>query len=292
MYDLPHEDGTGFCVPDRHPDFKYCIIQLEECPTTSSLHYQGYIELKKPYRMAGVKKMCNDLTMHLEPRRGTQQQAIDYCKKLDSAVGDFMEFGSLVTEQGKRSDLADMAEMVLAGATTMELVEAHPASYMRYHKSVAHLRQIKAVDKPDRSKVGDLEVALFYGRPGSGKTRQAFEFAETNKLTLWQLPICTNGTLWFDNYNGEDIALLDDFSGKLPLDQFLRLIDRYPIQVPVKGGHCWWCPRYIIITTNCLPSEWYDYSKRADSYDAVKRRIHQILNFNSDPPVHDSFDTI
>lgn len=43
-------------------------------------HWQGYIEFKNGRkRLSAVKKVLPGY--HLEPRRGTQQQAIDYCKK-------------------------------------------------------------------------------------------------------------------------------------------------------------------------------------------------------------------
>lgn len=292
VFDFPHEDGTGFSLPDRHPDFKYCILQLEQCPTSQRLHWQGYIELKKPYRMAGLKKLCNDQTMHLEARRGTQQQAIDYCKKLDTAVGTFMEFGTLQTEQGKRSDLESLVAMTRAGATTKELLDAHPGTYARYYRAVDHIRHSGAIDKPDRNQVGDLEVALFFGTSGQGKSRRAEEWAAENGYSYWALPIQNNGTLWFHNYNGEQVAVLEDFSGKIHLDQLLRILDRYPCQVPTKGGFVWWCPRFIIITTNVHPLDWYDYTKRADSWNALKRRIHQTINFNLDPPARVEIDEL
>lgn len=284
VYDFLHEDGTGFQLPDKHPDFKYAVFQLEECPTTGTHHWQGYIEFKKTYRMAGVKKLCNDPTMHLEPRRGTQQQAIDYCKKVDSSVGDFMEYGTLATEQGKRSDLESLVAMTRAGATHVEMLEAYPGTYARYHKAVTHIRHIGSMDKPDRNTVGELEVTLFFGGPGKGKSRRAQEWATENNFAFWCLPLQNSGTLWFDGYNGEPVAILEDFSGKLHLDQTLRLLDRYPVQIPVKGGFVWWCPRHIIITSNVHPADWYDYTKRQDSWAAIKRRIHQVINFNLTPP--------
>jgi len=36
---------------------------------------------------------------------------------------------------------------------------------------------------------------------------------------------------------------------------FLRLLDRYPIEVPIKGGHANWIPEVIIITCPRPPSQ-------------------------------------
>jgi len=54
-------------------DVKYYIYQLEKCPTTGNMHFQGYIELTKVMRFTALKKIFNDNTLHIEPRKGTQQ---------------------------------------------------------------------------------------------------------------------------------------------------------------------------------------------------------------------------
>jgi len=158
--------------------------------------------------------------------------------------------------------------------TLLEVAEACPSQYIRYYKAVQHVRQIEAFDKPTRQ--SDLKVFLYYGPPGTGKTRLAYETAPD----LYAIPL--GKTLWFDNYAGEPDVLIDDFSGNLRLVDTLRMLDRYPIQVPVKGGHVWWCPTTIHITTNVHPRNWYDYSKRADSYRALTRRFTKVIHFLDD----------
>lgn len=64
---------------------KYLCFGIEKAPTTGKIHYQGYIEVKTPMRISGIKNMMCDNSVHLEKRMGTRDQAIDYCKK----DGDF-----------------------------------------------------------------------------------------------------------------------------------------------------------------------------------------------------------
>jgi len=59
----------------------YHVFGIEICPTTKREHYQGYIEFSSPVRISRVKKFFNDNTIHLEKRKGTSLQAINYCKK-------------------------------------------------------------------------------------------------------------------------------------------------------------------------------------------------------------------
>lgn len=273
------EDGTGFVVPNDHEHFKYCVYQMEACPDTGSLHYQGYVEFKENKRIKAVKKLFQCPGMHLEPRQGTAADARNYCMKADTRVegwGPF-EYGKF-TGQGARSDLGDMVDKARRGVSSSEICDAHPGSYARYYKAVQHIRALAVVDEPKRTK--PLEVVLMIGKPGTGKTRAAYDFADGVKKAMWAIPVRAGRSMWFDNYVGQPIVLLDDFSGGMPLDQLLRLIDRYPVQVEVKGGHVYWCPETIIVTTNVHPKDWYDYSKRTDSMAALKRRFTHVLDFD------------
>ena len=85
---------------------------------------------------------------------------------------------------------------------------------------------------------------------------------------------------------GQSTVLIDDFAGNVGLTQLLQILDRYPVQVPVKGGFVWWCPNVIIITTNVPLEQWYDYSSRQDSLAALQRRITHRRDFN---PFNDNF---
>jgi len=69
---------------------RYHIYGIEKAPTTQTEHYQGYIEFSIPIRVSRMKKIFQDNTMHIEKRKGTRIQAIDYCKK----DGDFYEVDS------------------------------------------------------------------------------------------------------------------------------------------------------------------------------------------------------
>lgn len=94
-----------FVVPDTNKHFRYCIYQTEECPDTGAWHYQGYIEFTRTMRMKAVKTACKDMTMHLEPRQGSREQARNYCRKEDTRVADPCEFGTWDITPGTRVDL-------------------------------------------------------------------------------------------------------------------------------------------------------------------------------------------
>lgn len=202
----------------------------------------------------------------MEVRRGTEQEAAAYCKK----DGDFVEVGQISRGAGTRTDVAEYYKKLKTGPTDMELMDYDFAKYSRFMKATDRYRSYL---KPERTV--DLKVHLLIGKPGTGKTRACYE----KYPELWAFPIGKD--LWSDGYAGQTTVLLDDFSGQMRLVDTLRLLDRYPIQIPKKGGFNWWCPERILITTNIHPKLWYDWQKRPDQEGALKRRIMFFWDYDN-----------
>jgi len=144
------------------------------------------------------------------------------------------------------------------------------AKYSRFMKTVDRYR---LYNKPVRTT--DLQVHVLVGPPDAGKTR----FVNDQFPNNYSFPIGKD--LWSDGYMGQPVVLVDDFSGQMRLVDTLRFLDRYPIQIPKKGGFNWWCPDTILITTNRHPYNWYDWGNRPLQEAAIKRRIHHIWDFDS-----------
>jgi len=97
----------------------------------------------------------------------------------------------------------------------------------------------------------------------------------------WVTPLTHDaGGRWFDGYVGQEGALIDEFDGRFGgwrLAPLLRILDRYDLLVETKGGHTWWAPLAIAITTNFHPLEWFDYTNRQVQYRALCRRITEVF---------------
>lgn len=252
---------------------KYCsyLVFQEERGDEDTKHYQGYAEFLKSYRLTGLQKLTLPHRPHWERRKGTRDQAREYCMKEDTRVDGPWEAGEKPWDsksQGKRNDLESLALMVKDGASDAEIFDAQPGTATRYLKN---LQAVRFIFKPVRDH--DLEVTLLYGPPGTGKTRLFWDTFPTG----WSVPVGKD--LWFTGYQGEKEVLIDDFAGNIGLTQLLQLIDRYPVQLATKGYHVWWCPNIIVFTSNCHPCSWYNYESRQDSYKALKRRFTHVFNF-------------
>lgn len=62
---------------------------------------------------------------------------------------------------------------------------------------------------------------------------------------------------------------------------FLKVTDKYPLKVQVKGGYVPACWTRIIITTNIHPKDWWKehFAKVPEHMKAVKRRLNTVLKF-------------
>lgn len=245
----------------------YLCFQFER-GETGTLHIQGYIEFKKKVCFSTITRKLL-IGAHIENRRGSQQQAIDYCKKPESRVKGPFEFGTK-SQQGNRTDVHEFVDAVRAGGSDEYMITNYTLTWMKYQKAAGRIRQ--ACFKP-KTRL-ELEVVLLFGDPGTGKTREVY--AASNDLYV--VPI-TSGPLWFDNYNGEKTLLIDDFTGQMKLDNLLRLLDIYPMQLPVKGAHTWLQATKIYITSNSHFSTWYTFMDRPLKLAALARRIHQTKKF-------------
>ena len=67
--------------------------------------------------------------------------------------------------------------------------------------------------------------------PGIGKTTACYERLGSQPYTP---KITEAGAIWFDGYAGEEILLLDDFRGQIPIHEFNAICDRFPYRAPVK----------------------------------------------------------
>lgn len=117
----------------------YVIYQTEEAPSTKKIHWQGYIELKKALSFSKVQGILGS-NAHLEPRKGTQQQAIDYCCKIKSQIEKPFEWG-IKKMQGNRSDLDSIYDAIIDGCTEKEILHLFEGHAIRYgnliHKAIA-----------------------------------------------------------------------------------------------------------------------------------------------------------
>lgn len=245
----------------------YAIVGEEGRDATP--HLQGYVEFVKRYSLRRAKSLLC-VRVHLEPRNGTAAQAADYCRKEEN----FIEYGTISNpQQGHRSDLDDIKKSLDDGVPLGEIADNHFSQWVYHRRAFAEYQQLKLTS---RSWV--TEVYVYWGDTGTGKTRRVHELELES--SLYVAPDCELN--WFNGYSGHPAVLFDDFVGcknvKFPV--LLKLLDRYPMTVPTKGGFVNWIPKRIYLTSNINPDNWF-FGVNPQQQAALRRRFTQVLHFSS-----------
>jgi len=181
------------------------------------------------------------------------------------------------SNQGKRSDISALIDLVKDGATDREIFtngdDSNQSTLFRHFKHAQHLRQ--ALYQPTAQ---EQIVNVYWGAPGTGKTRKVWDLHAAD--TVYNATLASEG--WFDNINvNHKVLLFDDpdFS-KIPLTKLLNWLDRYPIYLPVKGSSFPRMTTHIYITHNHHPRDWYPTAS-AEQFAALTRRITTITHFEN-----------
>lgn len=242
---------TSADVPCGWKEYVQWCVWQEEVGEQGTPHLQGTLVLKQKRSMKWMQK--NLLQTHYEVRRGTAQQAKEYCTKTETRKPgtEPYEYGEMPV-QGKRSDLNAYKAMIEEGKSEREVAESDFGTFARYprlYKSYKFL--VQGIQQRDWV----TELVVYWGPPGTGKTRRARY--EAGDQAYWLARPSSGGPVWFDGYEGQETVVIDEFYGWISRDMFCRLADRYPYQVPTKGGTAIFLAKKIIVTSNTEPEQWW-----------------------------------
>lgn len=257
---------------------KYAVFGHELAPSTGTPHLQGFFSLKKQARIGTLQNSLSPLGIKLAiiPAKGNAAQNRAYCTKSDT--DGFYEIGTCPGNAGTRNDLAP-ATAFLRDHTFVETADKFPELIVKYPRGFQTLKS--AYDGLAVPEDREISVSVFYGDAGTGKTRRAVETARKLNMGIYIVNTPNNGSLWWDNYTGQQCILIDDFYGWIKPHDLFRYLDRYPLQIPIKGGFVWARWIYVFLTSNAAPEDWYSDEVRA-KFDqrALFRRLHNICRMS------------
>lgn len=243
------------------------LIYSEEVGENGTYHLQGYVEFSKQITITWLSKKIPGV--HFETRRGSQKQAVEYCRKVDDPtyIAGPYEFG-VPKNQGERCDLGEIKMAIDNGASEVDIWDEWFSQSVRYHRSFSAYRFIKAQQVPRTEFVG---FSIFVGGTGLGKSHDA---RAENPDAFWLAkPTSRDGKLWWDGYKGEKTVIIDEFYGWIQFDFLLRLCDKYPLTLEVKGATTTCHVQQVVITSNKHPNDWY---KGVSDLSPLRRRITEI----------------
>lgn len=260
---------TGFGESIPSIECKYKIWCKEVCPDTGRDHWHMFIYLKNARSFNSIRKFFEP--NHVEICKGNAQQNIEYVKK----DGNWEEEG-IIPAQGKRVDIEEIKKT----KKIRDVVEM-----------TSDIRMVRMAEKylsvKEEGRNWVTEVYWYHGSSGSGKTRAAVEEAGDD---YW---MSLNTGRWFDGYDAHEHVIFDDIRKDfMKFHEWLRILDRYPYKVEVKGGSRQFLAKKIWITSSLHPAQMWEGRKDEDITQLL-RRITTIKLFgtevrgNTIPSLHD-----
>lgn len=256
-------------TPAVFPEWISYMAWQMEIGENGTLHLQGYIEcvgkrsFKQLLAVPGFDTQDEGYSVHFEVRRGTQAQAIAYCRKVDdtTVANTFSEYGEMKV-QGKRSDLDDIKSKIDEGTSLKRIADEHFGSFIRYHRA---FKEYKRIVTPSRSK--RTLVLVLWGSSGVGKSQLARE--------LFPHAYWKSNSKWWDDYEGQEAVVWDEFKGQYPFRDLLRILDSTPLTLESKGSSCQFVSSIVVFTSNFHPKDWYDETNIHFTWERspLKRRL-------------------
>lgn len=268
------EDWTPAELLQGRPD--YMCWGLEKAPETGREHFHVYLRFSIRKRMRQVIDMFGTNRLKCFHCRGTEAQVRDYCHKTGKhaekqsfrlSFGEEGAFKADEGKQGKRTDLANIAEQILAGTTMVNIALEHPADYIRYNKGLEAFACLTR-EPPPRER--DVQVLWLWGPTGTGKTHRIM----TSEIQLDGVFTVTRGAHQWDGYNGEKTILLDEWrSADWPIQMMNKILDKWKYELPCRYRNKFAEWTRVMICSNDTPSSAYVEEPNPEMRRAFFRRV-------------------
>lgn len=246
----------------QSPQVRYIVIGREVGAQHAIPHLQGYIIFHNTKTLVQAKAFISDRA-HIEVPKGSFAENRAYCTK----DNDFKEVGE-PPKDAKRTDLEIIKKAINQDHKGIAEVMEMATSYQSIKLAEALYKYQKQPPPFKRT------IKWFWGRTGTGKTRSAVEEAAGDFY------ITTDTLKWWDGYIGQKVVIIDDLRpGSIEFNVLLRLLDRYPVRLQVKGASFWMPPSTttIIITSSLSPAL---FQCGMEDSQQLLRRIDEVKDFN------------
>jgi len=278
-----------------HPTWSHVKFLIYQRELGTHEHFQGYLELDQQVTFAKLHTFEGLEGAHFERRRGTAKQARHYCEKPVAGCdceacraetahptkidGPWL-FGEM-SAQGQRAELLEIKRELDRGMPLKRVQDGYFPEWVRFHKSFTEYRRGSTLPRDFKTK-----VALFIGPPGVGKSTLMKVIARVNGWSAYKVPAKKGSGLYFDDYDNQDVLILDEFSGATCPPEFFNLIaDEHECVLPVHGGagHQM-VSKYLFIGSNYAPKFWWKHRSPIQLKQTL-RRIDIVFKcgFKHDP---------
>ena len=225
-------------------------------------HTHLFAQFKNPVYFSSIKKAFP--SAHIEEAQGTAEENRAYIRKegkwedtekeTTNLKDTFEEWGTMPqTGQGRRSDLANLYQMIKDGYSNVEILEINPDNLLNLqHIDKARLEILSSRYKAERRM--NLLVTYVSGLTGYGKSRYIL-----------------------DNHGDSNVY---------------RVTDIYPLQLPARYNNRQACYNFVYIVSNWKLDDQYHNIRleQTETWNALIRRIHKVRIYTA-PGEWQEYDT-
>ncbi len=234
---------------------------------------------------------------HIDPTRGSKKEAEDYIYKRgkyaekNEQVLAFAQFGEIQGNQGNRSDLQGVEEMIMQGMSPDEIMDTS-VKLRRYEKIIKDAYYRKRFKETPF--VRDLKVVYHVGLSESGKTMGIVDLMEKyGESNVYFVADYESG--WIDKYNGQPVLWLDELETQIPYSRLKTMIDRYKGQVHGRYTNVYALWNELHITSIYPPEELYKLlvpcsERNRNTYRQLERRITTVVYHWHDESGYHTFE--
>jgi len=245
---------------------RYFVGQLE-VGTEGTVHIQCYVEFAARRRLGYVKSLFG-YRIHVAQAKGSRIDNLEYCTK-ESQLAELFRLIYPLGEWNDDSEPKNLRtfcdEIKTKSIAEVLKDDEYGPVYVRNNRGISEYKNMITGDAKSR----DVCVIFVQGSPGAGKTWWAHSFAKRHQLRMHTVahPPTENGPVWWDGYTDQEVILFDEWDSNLhSMVQMNKLLDIYPLKVPIKGSHVNACWNWVIITTNTPLEEWYADNRNREAF--------------------------
>lgn len=240
------------------------LVGDEIAPTTGKRHWQGFIQFKNKKTKGGAFTILKhafkiNFSQGLFACKGTEKDNDIYCSKSNKTI----KLGTFKT-QGGRTDLEEIYRLIKNGSSMLYIAENFASQWTQYRRSFEKYKEL-CQQRSSRS-IRKLHVELISGPTNTYKTSSVFTASDPEDTFL----IDGSDLQWWDGYNGEKTLIIDEYNNDVKITQLLKLLDKFPKRLSIKGGFTYANWTEVYITTNL--AQLHENAKY-DHIKALERRI-------------------
>lgn len=296
------KSNTNFCLTINQASFEFYrdiinylkglsqfqYLLVTEHIGSSNKHYHVFVQ----YRQSKYLSYSRLHGAHVEECYGSPKANIDYCWARDPKHEKEGVTAILIEEEGEV--LHKGGNWNVKRLKEMDEPDELPAIYYNIYKKIKN--KVKSdsefyqmLDDIENDALKPIEVIYFIGKPGSGKTYNAYKYAlrrfkkdEITKVTI------NNNFFEFVGSNKDKCLVVEEFRpSQLHPSSLLQFTDKYGYSCPIKGGHKYVKPECIIICSIIHPARLYREEK-VELNEQFTRRITHLYEVVSN---HSYFET-